>query len=110
MSLTILIAVVATGVWGEQRLDARIRQRVPAYLTHPAEDKRKDKDKTPASAIGEHLVKNLECLDSFDRDRFTTLAAACTETKLYALEALYIKTLSPELCKQKEFVANLQLF
>ena len=62
---------MATGMWGEQswqRLDASIRQHIPAYLTNPAEDKGRDKDKTPASAIREHLMKNLECLDSLERD------------------------------------------
>ena len=57
---------MANGMWGEQSRTGCKNQaiRPSPYLTNPAEDKRKDKDKTPVSAIGEHLVKNLECPDS----------------------------------------------
>ena len=89
-----------------QRLEARIEQHIPSYLNQPS----KAKDRIPASAIGEHLAYNGECLDKFDRSQVTILATARTQTKLDTLEALYIKKLTPDLCKQKEFVTKLHLF
>ena len=45
-----------------QRLEARIGQHIPSYLNQHG----KAKDRIPASAIGEHLAYNGECLDKFD--------------------------------------------
>ena len=74
------------------RLEARIGQRIPSYLNQPG----KAKDWIPASAIGEFLACNGECLDKFDSSEFTSLATARTQTKLDTLEALYIKKLTQD--------------
>ena len=87
-------------------LEGRIRQRIPSYLNQPG----KAKDRIPASARGEHLACNGECLAKFDQSQFAIiLATACTSTKLDTLEALYIKKFTPDSCKQKDFVTKLHL-
>ena len=79
-----------------QRLEARIAQHVPAKLT------RRELINTPQSAIGEHLKKSNTCSDKFNRDQFTIVCKARTCSVLHVLEALYIKTLQQDLCKQME--------
>ena len=54
-------------------------------------------------------MNNIVSLDKFDRSQFTILATARTQTKLDTLESLYIKKLTPDLCKQKEFVTKIHL-
>ena len=61
-------------------------------------------------AIGEHLIINAQCLDNYDNDCFGSVYKAHTNSILHALEALYIKHMQPELCKQIEFVKCLDLF
>ena len=88
-----------------QRLEARIKQHIPAYLYKPGNQKN-----PPASAIGEHLAANTACLDAFNYKQFTIPATARNQSKLDTLEALFIKKLTSDSCKQKEFVTTLHLF
>ena len=98
-----------------QRLEARIKQHIPAYVLEPSkkakkktkkqkkkESDQKDEDeekeeeeerKAPDSAIGEHLVANVGCLNVYDRKQFTVLTVhvARTQCRLDTLEALLIK-------------------
>ena len=89
-----------------QRLEARIKQHVPANLRK----KVNNTDKNVDSAIGRHLLSNVNCLDVFDKSLFRIVHRARTSTILHILEALYIKHLKPDLCKQVEFVKSLHLF
>ena len=96
-----------------QRLDTRIRQHVPNTLREKPTSGQKTKEKTKAkqdSAIAQHLLTNVQCLDAFDKSLFRIISKARTHTILHTLEALYIKHLKPELCKQLEFVKSLHLF
>jgi len=60
------------------------------------------------SAIGQHLLLNKQCANNYNDQQFSTLARARSAFHLSALEATYIKTLKPILCRQKEFVYSLQ--
>ena len=73
------------------------------------EEEEEEESKAADSAIGEHLVANVGCLNPFDRKQLTILTVAWTQTKLNSLEALLIKKLKPDLCKQKEFVCSLHI-
>ena len=114
-----------------QRLEARIKQHIPAYVLDPSkkakkktkkqkkkendqqdeeEEEEEEEHKAPDSAIGEHLVANVGCLNAYDRKQFTVLTVARTQSRLDTLEALLIKKFKPDLCKQKQFVCSLHLF
>jgi len=56
------------------------------------------------SAIGQHLLDNAQCASHYNKDKFSVLARARTPFHLSVLEATFIKSLNPLLCKQKEFV------
>ena len=56
------------------------------------------------SAIVQHLLENDQCALNYDIKRFSILAAARSSFHLNLLEAAYIKTRRPALCRQKEFV------
>ena len=94
-----------------QRLETRIGQHIPAWLTKP-KTSTNDDDEQPkvTSAIGEHLLNNTKCLDKYDRSMFSIVCRARTSSTLHVLEPLFIKKLKPELCKQMEFVKCLDLF
>ena len=77
-----------------QRLQDRIKQHVPHC----------------DSAIGQHLLDNDRCALNYDDKRFSILATARSSFHLNLLEATYIKTRRPVLCRQKEFVYTLKLF
>ena len=85
-----------------QCLEARIKQHVPAALTKTT--------RTPTSSITEHLLQKTVCLENFDHQMFTVVSHARSESVLHVLEALFIRKLKPDLCKQLEFVKCLYLF
>jgi hypothetical protein len=62
------------------------------------------------SAIGMHLLENPSCGEQYNDDSFEILAKARTKFHLNVLEAIYINTLKPILCRQKEFVYHTKLF
>ena len=61
------------------------------------------------SAIGQHLLDNAQCALHYNKDKFSVLARARTSFHLSALEATFIKSLNPLLCKQKEFLYSLKI-
>ena len=103
-----------------QRLQHRIKQHVPQWLrqqlTRPRRSqphrscKRTDTKPDCDSAIGQHLLDNDRCALNYDDKRFSILAAARSSFHLNLLEATYIETRRPVLCRQKEFVYALKLF
>ena len=103
-----------------QRLQVRIKQHVPQWLrqqlarirrSQPHRScKRKDTRPDCDSAIGQHLLDNDQCALNYDNKRFSILAVARSFFHLNLLEAAYIKTRRPVLCRQKEFVYTLKLF
>ena len=68
-----------------------------------------EKEVTSFSAIGQHLLQNPTCAREYNDDRFSILARGRTSFHLSTLEATYIKTTKPNLCKKKEFVYNLKI-
>ena len=61
------------------------------------------------SAITRHLKENLECADIGLCQQFQILAGARHSQHLDVLEALYIRSKSPDLCHQKKFIQVLKL-
>ena len=62
------------------------------------------KAETSFSAIGQHRLQNPTCAREYNDNKFCILFHGCTSFHLSTLEATYIKTSKPNLCKQKEFV------
>ena len=103
-----------------QRLQNRIKQHVLQWLrqqlTSPRRSQshrscqRNDTKPDCDSAIGQHLSENDQCALNHNNKRFSFLATARSSFHLNLLEAAYIKTRRPVLCKQKEFVYALKLF
>ena len=103
-----------------QRLQDCIKQHVPQWLrqqlTRPRRSqphrlcKQTDTKPDCDSAIGQHLLDNDGCALNYDDKQFSILAAAHSSFHLNLLEATYIKTRHPVLCRQKEFVYTLKLF
>ena len=62
------------------------------------------------SAIYKHLVSSPDCRKLFDDSWFSVICSACFFKQLQVLEAVYIRTRDPVLCKQKENVVALTLF
>ena len=61
------------------------------------------------SAIGLHLLQKPTCAQHYNSSRFCTLAQRRSPFHLSALEATFIKTSNPALCRQKEFVYSLKI-
>ena len=62
------------------------------------------------SAVYKHLVSSPECRKVFDDSWFSVIHCARFFKQLQVLEAVYIRTRDPVLCKQKENVVSLTLF
>ena len=105
-----------------QRLEERIKQHVPRSISNPTamcEDRQNlprackaNSGRTQQfheSAIGQHLLDNIECARHYNNCMFSVLARGRSSFHLSALEATFIKSLKPPLCKQKEFVYSLKL-
>ena len=61
------------------------------------------------SAIGQHLLHNPECASHYNDDKFSIFARGRSLFHLSALEATFIESLKPIICKQKDFVHSLKL-
>ena len=95
-----------------QRLQDRIKQhalqRLRKQLTRPRRSqphrlcKRNDTKLDCDSAIGQHLLENEQCALNYDNKRVSILVTARSSFQLNLLEAAYIKTQRPMLCRQKE--------
>ena len=83
-----------------QHLESRMKQHVPSLTAKSS----------TLSAIGEHLLANEECAKAYKPEQFTIIHRARNKSILDILEAIYIKTIKPELCKQMQFVKSLNLF
>ena len=100
-----------------QHLQAKIKRHVPRYLMSTqttASLKSRTKGKLTSddqqSAIAKHLCDNERCRQVYKNSDFTVPSLARSEYHLRILEAVYIKRDSPVLCRQKQFVTDLQLF
>ena len=61
------------------------------------------------SSIGQHLLDNAQCALHYSNKKFSVLARGRSSFYLSALEVIFIKSLNPLLCKQKEFVYSLKI-
>ena len=102
-----------------QRLQDRIKQHVPVWIRQGKTVQRdqpgracKRRGTVPEcdSAIGQHLLENELCTANYSDTHFKILATARNLFHLSLLEAAYIKTTRPILCRQKEFVYTLKIF
>ena len=101
-----------------QRLQDCIKQHVPQWLrqqlTRPRRSqshrscKRNDTKPDCDSAIGQHLLENDQCALNYANKRFSILATARSSFHLNLLEAAYIKTQRPGLCRQKRVCLRYQ--
>ena len=103
-----------------QRLQQRIKQHMPKTILqeHISQDQstlarsckpiRSLKAETSFSAI-EHLLQNPTCAHEYNDNKFSIFACGRTSFHLSTLEATYIKTSQPNLCKQKEFLYGLKI-
>lgn len=91
-------------------LAKRIEQHAPANFRMKLTDEEEYVDLSPSSAIGQHLLENPACAQNFKSQKFTILAQARSDFHLKILEALYIMSKSPKLCRQKKFVYTCLLF
>ena len=62
------------------------------------------------SAIGIHLLENPSCAQMYTDADFTILARSRNNYHLNILEAIFINSMKPELCRQKTFVYYCKLF
>ena len=87
------------------------QQLTRAHRSQPHRScKRNDTKPDCDSAIDEHLLDNDQYPLNYDNERFSILATARSSFHFNLLEAAYIKTWRPVLCRQKEFVYTLKLF
>ena len=103
-----------------QRLEERIKQHVPKSITNPRTSANRQSlsrscknnirpQQFHESAIGQHLLDNAQCALHYSNEKFSILARGRSSFHLSALEATFIKSLNPFLCKQKEFVYSLKI-
>ena len=103
-----------------QRLEGRIKQHIPRSITNPPTSHNRQSlscsckantrpQQFYESAIGQHLLGNAQCALHYSNQKFSILARGRSSFHLSALEATFIKSLNPLLCKQKEFVYSLKI-
>ena len=104
-----------------QRLQQKIKQHAPKTILqeHIFQDRstlarsckpiKSFKTETSFSAIRQHLLQNPTCARKYNDNKFSILACGRTSFHLSTLEATYIKTSKPNLCKQKKFVCGLKI-
>ena len=106
-----------------QRLQDRIKQHVPKSIRSCSSSQKhllpacrcKSSTKTNSqslasdSTIGLHLLQNPICAQHNDDSRFSIRAQGRSSFHLSALEAAFIKTSNPALCRRKEFVYSIKI-
>ena len=91
-----------------QRLDARIKHvttKIRNGTVSPTDILRN----TYGPSIGEHLINNRNCANSFSVDWFSVESKSHSLYHLKILETLYILTNKPALCKQREGLLGLNV-
>ena len=82
-------------------LSERVKEHIPKWLEMGRPGK-------SSSSIADHLLACNSCPPA-PRDQFTIVAQGRHQRLLRILEALFIKRDQPSLCKQKDYVINLEL-
>ena len=89
-------------------LSERIQQHVARKLIDGRTEKGLKSEKND-SAVEKHLKGNPIYIPLEPEKCFTVLARARNKSHLDILEAVFIRTLSPDMCQQKEFTKQIQL-
>ena len=93
-----------------QRLEDRIRQHVPKWIrsrinatrTQPSRSNKKTTAQPDChSAIGQHLLKNIECAKNYEDTKFSILTTARSQFQLRLLKATRIKIRQPSSVQTK---------
>ena len=103
-----------------QRLEERNKQHVSKSIANlPASPNRQSLSRSckanrrpqhfHKSSIGQHLLDNAQCALHYNNKNFSILARGRSSFHLSALEATFIKSVNPLLCKPKEFVYSLKI-
>ena len=103
-----------------QRLEERIKQHVPRSIANPpASPNRQSLSRSCKvntrpqqfykSVIGQYLLDNAQCALHYSNEKFSILARGRSSFHLSTLEATFIKSLNPLLCKQKKFIYSLKI-
>ena len=104
-----------------QRLQDRIKQHGPKSIRYGTSSPKHDlpirkckystqiQSLTHDSAIGLHLLRNPTGAQHYDDSMFSILTKGRSPFHLSALEAIFIKTSNPILCRQKKFFYNLKI-
>ena len=64
---------------------------------------------TSGSSIAEHMINSRECVADFNADRFSILNRSHSIFHLKVLETLYVRSLQPSLCKQRDCLLGLNM-
>ena len=89
-------------------LDQRIKQHLPTCILN-LELKRGQLTNTSGSSIAEHMINSRECVADFNVDWFSILSQSHLIFHLKVLETLYIRSLQPSLCKQRDCLLGLNV-
>ena len=77
----------------------------------PGEEKNKKSPDDYQLAVARHLLENEDCLRVYTDNSFCIVCVCSSKyLSLDVMEALFIRSLSPNLCVQKSSVTSLQLF
>ena len=94
----------------EQRLMDRVTQHVPTAIRNRNLGKILPDAENQQSAIAKHLCESKACREAYQEDWFSVLDAARSTFHLQTLEASYISSQEPSLCRHKQFVYTLKVF
>jgi hypothetical protein len=94
----------------EQRLMERVIQHVPSGIRNPSRGKGLPDANRQRSAIAKHLCESKACREAYHESWFSVLDTARSSFHLSTLEASYISSQDPSLCRQKQFVYTLKVF
>ena len=89
-------------------LDLCIKQHLPAQILN-LELKRGQLANTSGSSTAEHMINSWECVADFNVDRFSILSWSHLISHIKVLETLYVRSLQPSLCKQKDYLLGLNV-
>ena len=97
------VLLLSTQLWPQtanvQRLQCESVRAVPGWCDH-----------TEAAAAFQHLQAQPECIPQERSSSFSVITPARNSAHRFTLEALYIRSLRPELCRQKKHIKVLRLF
>ena len=85
------------GAW-QQKIDS------PPLSSKKPEKKAEDYQ----SSVARHLVQNDVCARAYNDHSFRVVRVCLSKSRLDVMEALYIRSLKPDLCAQKTSITTLQ--